>query len=391
MPNPKVPITQTLAPKTAVILVAAGSGQRFGGNKIWAALGNRPVIAWSLQTFLDLAPECLVLVGSGDLAAFEGLDARPYAIVAGGDTRRASVQAGLAALPDAIDQVLIHDAARPGIDARTIVNVSAALKDYAAALPVLPLVDTIRSTDPSLPSTLNRSKLHAAQTPQGFALGPLLQVLKQSSQDETDEIQAMERAGHGVATVPGTRQNQKLTTQEDLVTLTALLTNPPLFITGSGFDVHRFCTPDEAEDRTLVLGGLAMPGERPLAGHSDADVLLHALCDAIYGALGDGDIGKHFPPSEASWKDQDSTLFLRHAMAQIAARGGSLVHCDLTLICEEPKLRPVEDAMKTRLMDLTGLSAAHVGLKATTTEQLGFTGRKEGIAAQATVTLRLPA
>ena len=170
----------------------------------------------------------------------------------------------------------------------------------------------------------------------------------------------------------------------------ALLTDS-LTVTGQGFDVHKFCAPGSAPDRRLMLGGLHIPGASPLAGHSDADVLLHALCDGIYGALGEGDIGAHFPPSDAQWQDQDSAHFLNHALARIEAQGGRLIHIDLTLICETPKLRPVYAQMKARLSDLTRLPPARIGLKATTTEGLGWTGRKEGIAAQALVTLRLPA
>ena len=263
-----------------------------------------------------------------------------------------------------------------------ILEVANALDFFPAALPVIGVTDTIRQ---GADTTLDRKKLHAAQTPQGFDR----QILENCLNDleATDEIQSVEAHGFSVAYTHGSRCNHKLTYPEDLAMLTALLC-PSITVTGLGFDVHRFCTAEEAAGRPLVLGGLKMPGERPLAGHSDADVLLHALCDAIYGALGEGDIGTHFPPSDATWKDQDSTHFLSHALTRIAARGGTLVHADLTLICEMPKLRPVEAAMKARLKDLTGLE--RFGLKATTTEQLGFTGRREGIAAQALVTLQLP-
>ena len=366
----------TLPPYTGVLLLAAGTGTRFGGNKLRKPLGGQSVLDWSLQTFLSLKPAALVLVGSVDLAPADIIS------VPGGATRRASVLAGMAVLPPEIKRVLIHDAARPGVTPEMIFEVTNALKRCPAALPLITVTDTIRQ---GTSTTLDRASLSAAQTPQGFDRHILENCL--NSLDASDEIQSVEAQGFPVAYTQGARRNHKLTYPEDLAMLTALLC-PSITVTGLGFDVHRFCTPEEAAGRTLVLGGLKMPGEQPLAGHSDADVLLHALCDAIYGALGEGDIGAHFPPSDAIWKDRDSTHFLSHALARIAARGGTLVHADLTLICEMPKLRPVEAAMRARLKDLTGLE--RFGLKATTTEQMGFTGRGEGIAAQALVTLRLP-
>ena len=390
MPNTYPP----LPADTAVLLLAAGSGSRFGHDKMWVPLDGRPLVSWSLKTFLDLRPGYLVMVGRPPLDRFSMLDDRPYACVCGGQTRRQSVLAGLAALPPHVSHILIHDAARAGVSPRLILEVREALNTAPAALPALPLSDTIKDIScPQRPITLNRKNLRAAQTPQGFVRTHLERALDRSSdQDqETDEIQAIEALKLAPALMTGDPCNLKITTPEDLTMLSSLLTRRKITVTGSGFDVHRFCTPEEARKRTLILGGLPLPGEHPLAGHSDADVLLHALCDGIYGALGDGDIGKHFPPCEAKWKDQDSALFLDHALKRCRDQGGELIHIDLTLICQTPKLRTYEDAMKDRLSKLTTLPVQRIGLKATTTEHLGFLGRKEGIAAQATVTLRLPA
>ncbi len=385
MPNPE----HRLPPHTGVILVAAGTGSRFGQDKMWVSLHGAPLIRWSLKTCLDAGPAALVLVHSGDSAPFAALDARDYRCVAGGATRRQSVLAGLAALPAEIDQLLIHDAARPGLPPSLLHQIRAALSTAKAALPTLPLQDTIRQIRPSC--TLDRSNLCAAQTPQGFDRAVLEAALASSAHDQSDEIQAVEALGHAPSLIRGSAANRKVTHPQDLDLVAALMRPQRISLTGLGFDVHRFCRPGEHPGRELVLGGLPIPGAPPLAGHSDADVLLHALCDAIYGALGNGDIGQHFPPSEAQWRDQDSSLFLSHALGQVQARGGSLIHMDTTLICETPKLAPWSGPMKQRLAALTHLPPERIGLKATTTEGLGFAGRKEGIAAQAVVTLELPA
>ena len=388
MPNPD-PAPKTFGPGTAVVLLAAGASTRFGRDKIWAPLGGKPLLTWSLGTLLDLQPACLVLVAQGDLQRFADLDSRIQTVVPGGASRRESVLAGLAALPPEIAFVLIHDAARPGLAAETALAVRNALEGASAALPVLPVCDTIKLVTGEGSCTLDRASLRAAQTPQGFQRAVLTAALAQDSAQETDEIQAVEALGRTPALVSGSLENSKVTHPQDLAVVRALLTSEPLFVTGQGFDVHRFCTPEEGLDRPLRLGGLPIAGGPPLAGHSDADVLLHALCDAVYGALGDGDIGAHFPPSDAAWEDHDSRHFLGHALAQIAAAQGELLHMDLTLICETPKLRPHYTAMKDQLAALTGLPLPRIGLKASTTERLGFTGRQEGIAAMATVTLRL--
>ena len=385
MPNTEL----FLPPNTGLILLAAGAGTRFGRDKMWVILHERPLILWSLTTCLDTRPETLVLVHSKNSPPFATLDDREYLCVVGGATRRQSVLAGLAALPRHIDRVLIHDAARPGISRKLLVQVCTSLQVAPAVLPVLPIRDTIRQIHPS--KTLDRSNMCAAQTPQGFDRSILETALAQSDDTQSDEIQAVEALGYAPTLRPGNMRNMKVTDQEDLKVVESLMAGNFVSVTGSGFDVHRFCLPDEHRGRQLTLGGVKLPGSKPLAGHSDADVILHALCDAIYGALGEGDIGQHFPPTDAKWRDQDSRLFLNHALERVKQRGGSLVHMDLTLICETPKLSDSYDRIKAHLSDMVDLPCHRIGLKATTTERLGFVGRAEGIAAQAMVTVRLPA
>jgi 2-C-methyl-D-erythritol 4-phosphate cytidylyltransferase/2-C-methyl-D-erythritol 2,4-cyclodiphosphate synthase len=229
-----------------------------------------------------------------------------------------------------------------------------------------------------------REGLFRAQTPQAFRFPLLLELHRRAPAGATDDAAILEAAGHAVALVPGADDNIKLTYAEDLVRLQRVLFPTLLPRTGTGFDVHAL-----AAGRRLILCGVEVPHERGLAGHSDADVGIHALCDAIYGALAEGDIGRHFPPSEAAWKDADSARFLRHAASRIAARGGVLANADVTLICERPKISPHADAMRARLADLLGVEVGRISVKATTTERLGFTGRMEGIAAQAVATVLL--
>lgn len=384
MPNTE----HKLDPDTGIILVAAGNGSRFGGDKIWAPLMGKPLVSWSLKTCLDSVPGCLVLVHSGDADKFSKLDQREYKCVRGGHTRRQSVIEGLNALPENIKHVLIHDAARPGLEPALIEKVRNAIDGGQPALPVLALTDTIREIGHG--KSIDRNQFRAAQTPQGFSRSILVDAILNTDKDQTDEIEATSACGLTPIFVEGSARNLKITYPQDLQILEAIMRAQMVTTIGHGFDVHRFCAHDECLDRQLKLGGIIIPGARALSGHSDADVLLHALCDGIYGAIGDGDIGTHFPPTEDEWKDQDSTLFLEHALGLIHEKDGELVHIDLTLICEEPKLRPFAQQVKERLSALTKLDINRIGLKATTTEQLGFTGRREGIAAQALVTLRVP-
>ncbi len=374
--------------RVAALLVAAGSGLRFGAPqpKQFALLGGKPVLRWAAEA---LAPHVALLQPVGDpdplAAALDGIETLP--IVAGGATRQESVLAGLEALaPHAPDIVLVHDAARPFIPPGTIEALLAALRDAPGAIPAVPVADTLkRASAGRIEATVPRAGLFRAQTPQAFHFPLLLAIHRSGAPGATDDAALLEEAGHSVALVPGAEENIKLTYPEDLVRLERILT-PTLFPrTGTGFDVHVL-----TEGRPLIICGITVPHEKGLAGHSDADVGIHALCDAIYGALAEGDIGRHFPPSEATWKDADSARFLRHAAGRIAARGGRLANVDVTLICERPKITPHAPAMIERLAALLDVDPARVSVKATTTERLGFPGRGEGIAAQAVATVLLP-
>ena len=374
----------------AAILVAAGSGQRFGADrpKQFTVCAGKPVVRWAAERLL---PHVALLQPVGDAAslggALEGLAHLP--VVAGGAVRQDSVRAGLEALaPLRPDIVLIHDAARPFLPADSIPALLDALTRCEAAIPAIPVADTLkRGVDGAITATVAREGLYRAQTPQAFRFATILDLHRRHSANPgaTDDAALFERAGLPVALVPGHDDNIKLTYAEDAVRMARILA--PTFEprTGTGFDVHVL----EA-GRKLILCGIEVPHEKGLSGHSDADVGIHALCDAIYGALAEGDIGRHFPPSEATWKDADSARFLRHATERIAARGGRLVNADLTLICERPKITPHAPAMITRLAELLEVEPGRISVKATTTERLGFTGRGEGIAAQAAVMLLLP-
>lgn len=374
--------------RIAAILVAAGSGTRFGAAqpKQYAGIGGRPIARWAAEA---LGVDLLQPVGDAALLteALHGLDHLP--IVQGGATRQDSVRLGLEALaPHAPDRVLVHDAARPHIPAGTIPALLAALDRAPGAIPAVPVADTLkRAAGTAIAATVPRDGLFRAQTPQAFDFATLLDLHRRHAglQGLTDDASLLEHAGLTVELVPGHEDNIKLTFPEDLVRLERVLLPVLSPRVGTGFDVHAL-----VPDRPLVLCGVTVPHVLGLAGHSDADVGIHALCDAIYGALAEGDIGRHFPPSEATWKDADSARFLRHAAARIAARGGRLANADITLICEQPKITPHAPAMQARLAELLGVDPARISVKATTTERLGFPGRGEGIAAQAVATVLLP-
>ena len=371
----------------AAILVAAGTGNRYGAKapKQFLLLAGRAVIRHAAEA---LAREVDLLQPVGEaapiLAALRGMACLP--VVPGGLTRQASVHAGLEALvPYAPDIVLVHDAARPLIPPGTIPALLAALERAPGAIPAVPVADTLkRGLDGRIVETVSRAGLFRAQTPQAFRFPALLAAHRARTADAaTDDAWLLEAAGQAVALVPGAEQNIKLTYPEDMQRLEQAMTGPNLFPrTGTGFDVHAF-----GDDRPLMLCGVAVPHPRGLAGHSDADVGIHALCDAIYGALAEGDIGRHFPPSVAAWKNADSAQFLAHAAERVAARGGRLSNVDVTLICERPKIAPYAAAMTMRLAALLEIEPSRVSVKATTTEKLGFTGRGEGIAAQAVATV----
>jgi 2-C-methyl-D-erythritol 4-phosphate cytidylyltransferase/2-C-methyl-D-erythritol 2,4-cyclodiphosphate synthase len=374
--------------RIAALLVAAGSGSRFGAGqpKQFTLIGAKPALRWAADA---LASHVALLQPVGDpaplAAALAGMDHLPP--VPGGTERQDSVRAGLEALaPHAPDVVLVHDAARPWIPPGTVEALIGALTDLHGAIPAVPVADTLkRARDGLIGETVARDGLFRAQTPQAFRFGTLLDLHRQAGPGATDDAALLERAGLPVGLVPGHEDNIKLTYPEDLVRLERLLLPPLVPRVGTGFDVHAL----EA-GRALVLCGVTVPHERGLAGHSDADVGLHALCDAIYGALAEGDIGRHFPPTEAAWKDADSARFLVHAAGRIAARGGRLANADVTLICERPKIAPHAAAMEARVAELLGVPAGLVSVKATTTERLGFAGRGEGIAAQAVATVLVP-
>jgi 2-C-methyl-D-erythritol 4-phosphate cytidylyltransferase/2-C-methyl-D-erythritol 2,4-cyclodiphosphate synthase len=374
--------------RIAAILVAAGSGSRFGADtpKQFLALAGKPVIRHAAEA---LSAHVTLLQPVGDAAPIEaalaGIDHLPTA--AGGVTRQDSVRAGLEALvAHTPDIVLVHDAARPLIPAGTIPALLAALERSLGAIPALPVADTLkRAHDGVILTTVSREGLFRAQTPQAFRFDALLAAHRAGVQGATDDASLLEAVGATVETVPGAEENIKLTYPEDLARLERAMTAHLIPRVGTGFDVHVL-----QGGRPLMLCGVAVPHDKGLAGHSDADVGIHALCDAIYGALAEGDIGLHFPPSEAAWKDADSARFLAHAAARIAARGGILANADVTLICERPKIAPYAEAMRARLASLLGVDPGRVSVKATTTERLGFTGRGEGIAAQAAATVLLP-
>jgi 2-C-methyl-D-erythritol 4-phosphate cytidylyltransferase/2-C-methyl-D-erythritol 2,4-cyclodiphosphate synthase len=376
--------------RLAAILVAAGSGSRFGAEtpKQFLRLAGKPVIrhcAEALAREVDL----LLPVGETDpiCDALAGIAHLPP--VAGGATRQDSVRLGLEALAArSPDIVLVHDAARPMIPAGTIPALLTALKTAPGAIPALPVADTLKRAERSvITATMPRDGLYRAQTPQAFRFEVLLAAHRAGiGVAATDDASLLEAAGESVAIVQGSEDNIKLTYGDDLLRLERIMTAHLIPRVGTGYDVHVLET-----GRALMLCGVAVPHDKGLAGHSDADVGIHALCDAIYGALAEGDIGRHFPPSQATWKDADSARFLAHAGERIAARGGRLANADVTLICERPKIAPHAAAMIARLAAILGVDESLISVKATTTEKLGFTGRGEGIAAQAVATVLLPA
>lgn len=378
-------------PAFAAVVVAAGSGSRAGGGKQWRLLGGKPVLRWSVEALLQAgAEDVVVVVSPGSEAeaaeALKGLTS--WRAVAGGAARTDSVRAGLAALGGPEDRpVLVHDAARPFLSAAVIARCVKALDEADGALPALPVADSLRrATDGIVSGAVEREALWRAQTPQAFRLKTLTDAFAAwpAGETATDEATVVERAGGRVRIVEGDARLMKLTYPEDFAMAEALI--PRSVRVGQGYDVHRW-----GPGQSVWLCGLEIPHDQTLIGHSDADAGLHALTDAILGALGEGDIGDHFPPTDPQWKGAPSDLFLKHAVELVRARGGRLSHVDVTLICERPKVKPHRQAMRERLAGILGLPLDAVSVKATTTEGLGFTGRGEGLAAQAVATLELPA
>ena len=374
--------------RIAAILVAAGNGNRFGGDtpKQFTMIAGKPVIRHAAEALLPHVSALQPVGDAGQVAeALAGLNVLPA--VPGGSTRQASVMAGLQALsPHAPELVLVHDAARPFVPPAIIPALLAALRSHDGAIPAIPVADTLKRVQSGrIVATVRRDGLYRAQTPQAFRYHLLRALHGSGEAAATDDAALLEAAGHPVAIVPGAEDNIKLTYPEDIVRLERAFSPGLSPRTGTGFDVHA-----AEPGRALVLCGIAVAHDWGLAGHSDADVGIHALCDAIYGALAEGDIGRHFPPSEAEWKDADSARFLRHAAGRIEARGGRLANADVTLICERPKITPYAASMAGRLAELLAVDVGRISVKATTTERLGFTGRGEGIAAQAVATVLLP-
>lgn len=378
------------------LIVAGGTGQRFGAErpKQYLDLAGKPILRRTVEAFLrHPAVSSVQLVidpawrGACD-AAVAGLDLPDP--VSGGATRQDSVRNGLEAIAarGGCDRVLIHDAARPLIDAATITAVIAALDAAPGAIAAVPVADTLkRGAAGAVTATIDRDGLWRAQTPQGFRFPLILDAHRAAAGLAlTDDAAVAERAGLAVALVPASEENFKVTTPDDLVRASrVLMASLGDVRTGSGYDVHRF-----TEGDFVTLCGLRVPHGQGLDGHSDADVGLHALTDALLGALAAGDIGSHFPPSDPQWRGADSATFLRHAADLVAARGGAIAHVDVTIICERPKIGPHRAAMAARVAAILGIAVDRVSVKATTTERLGFTGRGEGIAAQAVATIRLP-
>jgi 2-C-methyl-D-erythritol 4-phosphate cytidylyltransferase/2-C-methyl-D-erythritol 2,4-cyclodiphosphate synthase len=373
-------------PPFAAIVVAAGKGLRVGGDKPkqFRDLNGKPVIRWSIEALAHAGADVIVTVIAPETlaeaeAALAGIAGLVF--VPGGATRQDSVRAGLEALAErAPDRVLIHDAARPHLPREVIARLLAALEEHPGAIPVLPVVDSLAVAGEGgvMAGKATREALRRVQTPQAFRYPAILAAHRawDGPTDAGDDAQVLTASKGSVALVDGDERLKKITFAEDLMDQTTL----PAFRIGQGFDVHRL---EEGEE--LWLGGVQIPHDKGLAGHSDADVALHAITDAVLGAVGEGDIGTHFPPSDPQWRGARSGQFLEHAVGLARGAGYAIANVDLTLICEAPKIGPHRPAMRAEVARLMGLAESAVSIKATTTEKLGFTGRGEGIAAQAIV------
>ena len=371
------------------LIVAAGKGERLGGDvpKQFRMLGGKPVLRWAAEAMArhPAIDQVRIVVAPGQQGmaetVLEGLSVGD--LIEGGAERSSSVLNGLQAVGDGA--VLVHDAARPFCPAQVVDRLLAALEGADGAVPVLPVVDTLALGGATLESPVDRKHLLRVQTPQAFHVEDLIYAYEEAGRKAaTDESTIMLNAGLKVATVEGDPLLEKLTTTADWERAEAMLASRYFSRTGMGFDVHAF-----AGDGPVILGGVAVPHHRGLAGHSDADVVLHAITDALLGAASLGDIGEHFPPSEPRWKGASSDLFLRHAVELIRGRGGMIDHIDVTIIAEEPKVGPHRSAIRARISEILALRSDQVSVKATTTEGLGFTGRREGMAAQAVASIRM--
>lgn len=371
------------------LIVAAGKGERLGGGvpKQYRMLGGKPVLRWAVESLIShpAVRSTRVVIGSGQqelaAAALQGLDVGD--MIEGGAERSDSVKAGLRVIGG--DAVLVHDAARPFCPAAVVDRLIAQLEFFDGATPVLPVGDTLARADRSLDGIVERTGLVRVQTPQAFRFDALRKAYGiWSGSVPTDETTVLRAAGLEVGVVEGDPALDKLTTPADFQRAEQWIAGRLSPRTGMGFDVHAF-----AGEGPVMLGGIAVPHSRGLAGHSDADVVLHAITDALLGAAGLGDIGEHFPPSDPTWKGVSSDRFLRHAVELLRSRGAIIDHVDCTVIAEEPKVGPHRSTMRQRIAEIAGLSLDQVSIKATTTEGLGFTGRREGIAAQAVASIRV--
>ena len=373
----------------AAIIVAAGRGLRAGGElpKQWQNLRGKPVIWHTFNVLRPHVDDIVVVLHPDDQARWAALGLDAAHVVTGGATRDASVREGLAALAaNPPDNVLIHDAARPLVSAAIITDVIAALDHHAGAAPAIAVTDALwTGVEGFVSGSRDRSGLFRAQTPQGFHYAAIVSAHDQRTGPAVDDVEVARGAGLDVAIVAGEEHNLKITTHDDFSRAANMLGHDMDVRCGNGYDVHRFGDGDH-----VWLCGVKVPHGRGLQGHSDADVGMHAVTDAIYGALGMGDIGQHFPPSDPQWRGAPSRVFLEHAASLVADRNGSIGNIDLTIICEAPKVGPHRDAMRKSLSDILKIDPTRISVKATTTEKLGFTGRGEGIAAQAAVTVRLP-
>lgn len=382
---------------TVALLVAAGSGSRAGGGtpKQYRMIGGKAVMAHAVDALAHHGgiDAIFVMIGAGQQETARAmLGERPVAaLIEGADSRRGSVKAGLDAIAAAggAEHVLIHDAARPFLPGVVIDRLLDALASHDGAVPVLPVADTlVRGTAEIMGEGVARDALYRVQTPQAFSFDAIMAAhdIWDISREATDDAQILRAAGHDVLLVEGDEGLEKLTYARDFERAEARMGTGMTVRVGMGYDVHRLAPNEE-----LWLGGVLVPHDRGLAGHSDADVALHAIVDAMLGALAEGDIGSHFPPSDAQWRGASSDRFLAYARDRVKARGGRIDHVDLTIICEAPKIGPHRDAMRMRIAEILAVPVGHVSVKATTTERLGFAGRREGIAAQAVATLSLPA
>jgi 2-C-methyl-D-erythritol 4-phosphate cytidylyltransferase/2-C-methyl-D-erythritol 2,4-cyclodiphosphate synthase len=372
---------------TKAIIVAAGKGERAGGAvpKQRRLLAGKPVFRWSLDAFLahDHIDTCVLVVPTGQERIYRVLSPDRVIVTAGGNSRTASVQAGLtAAMASGDDIVLIHDAARPGLNADIITDLITALSNAEAAAPALPVADALKRQSDGKVENVDRADLFRVQTPQAFRCAAISKALA-SDASYVDDLAAIEAQDGRVVLTKGQERLSKITFAEDHQRMEAMLRPtalPPRF--GTGYDVHAL-----EPDSQVTLCGITIPHTHSLVGHSDADVAWHALTDAILGGAALGDIGDHFPPTDPQWKGAASEVFLEHAVRIAAEQGWQLSSCDVTIICEAPKVKPHREAMRQRTAEITGLPLEAVSIKATTTEGLGFTGRREGIAAQASAVL----